>query len=81
MNALELKNKIIKEIDSLNEADFERVYNQLLEVLRSASPYKLSEEENDAIDEALKESNEGKTYSHDEVVNEAKVRFSNMKFK
>lgn len=81
MNALELKNKIIKEIDSLDEADFERVYNQLLEVLRSAHPYKLSEEENDAIDEALKESKEGKTYSHDEVVNEAKDRFPHMKFK
>ncbi|HET6557316.1 MAG TPA: hypothetical protein VFG54_08375 [Prolixibacteraceae bacterium] len=81
MNALELKNKIIKEIDSLNEADFERVYNQLLDVLRSASPYNLSGEENEAIDAALKESEQGKTYTHDDVVNEAKVRFPHLKFK
>jgi hypothetical protein len=80
MNILELKNKIIREIDKLNEADFEKVYHQLLEVLKTASPYKLSKNENQAIDSALKES-EGVTYTHDEVVNEARSMFPNMKFK
>ncbi|MBA4409362.1 MAG: hypothetical protein Q8S54_09665 [Bacteroidota bacterium] len=59
MNTLELKNKIIRKIDSLNEADFEKIYNQLLEVLKLATPYKLSEEENEAIDLALKVVEEG----------------------
>jgi hypothetical protein len=56
------------------------VYHQLLEVLKTASPYKLSKNENQAIDSALKES-EGVTYTHDEVVNEARSMFPNMKFK
>ena len=81
MNTLQLKNKIIREIDSLNEADFVKVYNQLLEVLKLANPYKLSGEENMAIDSALKVSDEGETYSHDEVVSEARNKFPHLKFK
>ena len=81
MNTLELKNKIIRKIDRLNESDFEKVYNQLLEVLKSTNPYKLTEEENEAIDSALNHSEEGQTYSHDEVVNETKDKFLHLKFK
>lgn len=81
MNSLELKNKIIKQIDSLNEAEFERVYHQLLEILKSANQYKLSEEENEAIDSALKVSEEGETYTKNEVISEARNKFPNLKFK
>jgi len=81
MNTLELKNKIIRKIDSLNEADFEKVYNQLLEVLKLETPYKLSGEENEAIDLALKVSEEGETYSREDVVSEAKNKFPDLKFK
>ncbi|MDP2338385.1 MAG: hypothetical protein Q8N05_18420 [Bacteroidota bacterium] len=81
MNSAELKSKIIRQIDCLNEGDFEKVYHQLLEILKSANRYKLSEEENEAIDLALKVSEEGETYSHEKVVNEAKDRFPNLKFK
>jgi hypothetical protein len=81
MNTLELKNKIIRKIDSLNDADFEKVYNQLLEVLQLSAPYKLSEEENEAIDSALKVSEEGETYSHEDVIFEAQTKFPNLKFK
>ena len=81
MNTLELKNKIIRKIDSLNEADFEKIYNQLLEVLNLGTQYKLSEEENEAIDLALQVSEEGETYTHEDVVNEAQNKFPNLKFK
>jgi formylmethanofuran dehydrogenase subunit B len=81
MNSVELKHKIIRQIDSLNEADFEKVYHQLLEILKSANHYKLSEEENEAIDLALKVSEEGIIYSHDEVISEAKDKFPNLRFK
>ncbi|MDP3180791.1 MAG: hypothetical protein Q8M67_03160 [Bacteroidota bacterium] len=81
MNTIALKNKIIKKIDSLNESDFEKVYNQLLEVLKLTTPYKLSEKENEAIDLALKVSEEGETYSTDEVISEARNEFPNLKFK
>ena len=81
MNSIELKEKIIQQIDCLNEEDLEKVYNQLLEILKSANHYKLSEEENEAIDSALKVSEEGETYSHNEVISEARNKFPNLKFK
>jgi formylmethanofuran dehydrogenase subunit B len=81
MNTLELKNHIIKQIDSLNEAEFDKVYNQLINILQSANCYQLSEEENEAIESALKVSEEGETYSHDQVQNEAGDKFPNLKFK
>ena len=81
MNSLELKNKIIKQIDNLNEAEFERVYHQLLEILKLANHYKLSKEENEAIDSALKVSEEGETYTKNEVISEARNKFPNLKFK
>lgn len=81
MNSLELKKKIIKQIDHLNEEDFEKVYLQLLEVLKPVAFYKLSDEENEAINSALKVSEEGETYSHNDVMAEAQIKFPNLKFK
>ena len=81
MNTLELKKRIIRKIDSLNEADFEKVYNQLVEILKLETPYKLSEAENEAVDLALKVSEDGETYSHEDVVSEAQKKFPNLKFK
>jgi len=76
-----LKNQILRKIDGLDNADFEKVYNQLLEVLKKATPYKLSKEENEAIDSTLRASEEGQTYSHEEVMQDAKVKFPHLKFK
>ncbi|KOH43948.1 hypothetical protein [Sunxiuqinia dokdonensis] len=81
MNTIELKNKIVQKIDSLNDEEFERVYQQLQEILQSAAPYQLSEEENEAIDSALKASEDGGTYSHDDIRSEAKKKYPNLKFK
>jgi len=81
MNSLEQKKKIIKQIDHLNEEDFEKVYLQLLDILKPVNSYKLSDEENEAINLALKVSEEGETYSHNEVISEAQVKFPNLKFK
>jgi len=81
MNTLELKNRIIRKIDSLNDNDFEKVYQQLLDVLKLGTSYKLSEEENEAIDSALNVSEGGETYSHNDVISEAQNKFPNLKFK
>ena len=43
--------------------------------------YELSEEENKAIDAALRESEKGEVYSHDEVMREAKEKYPHLKFK
>jgi len=81
MNTIELKNKIIQKIDALNDEEFEKVYQQLSEILQSATPYKLSEEENEAIDSALKASEESGTYAYDDIHREAKKKYPNLKFK
>jgi hypothetical protein len=81
MNSIDLKSKIIRQIDRLNEEDFEKVYHQLLEILKPVSVYKLSDEESEAIDSALKVSEEGESYSHNEVISEAQNKFPNLKFK
>ena len=81
MSILELKDQIIRNIESLNEDDFQKVYHQLLEVLKLGNIYKLTVEENEAIDQALRVSEEEGTYSHDEVMKEAKEKFPNLKFK
>ncbi|HKJ42790.1 MAG TPA: hypothetical protein VKA27_11905 [Sunxiuqinia sp.] len=81
MNTAELKHKIIQSIDHLNEKDFEKVYPLLVEALQSTTSYQLSEEENKAIDSALEASEKGETYSHNEVVSEAKKKYPNLKFK
>lgn len=49
--------------------------------MNSQKEHKLSEEENEALDAALKASEEGKTYSHDEVMNAAKDKFPHLKFR
>ncbi len=81
MDTLELKNRIIRKIDSLNETDFEKVYAQLVDILNLKTPYKLSEAENEAVDLALKVSEDGETYLHEEIVSEAQKKFPNLKFK
>ncbi len=81
MDTLDLKNRIIRKIDSLNETDFEKVYAQLVDILNLEVPYKLSEAENEAVDQALKVSKDGEIYSHEEVVSEAQKKFPNLKFK
>jgi len=47
MSTLELKDQIIRNIESLNEDDFQKVYHQLLEVLKLGNIYKLTVDEND----------------------------------
>lgn len=81
MNTAELKKKIIRKIDSLDETDFEKVYSQLLEVLKLETSYMLSGEENEAIDLALKVSDEDETYSREDLVAEAQNKFPNLRFK
>ena len=81
MDTLELKKKIIQQIDHLNEADLEKVYLQLLDILKASKNYKLSNEENDAIDMALKVGEAGEKYSTGEVTSEAREKYPNLKFK
>ena len=81
MSTLELKDQIIRNIESLNEEDFENVVQQLLEVLQLGSIYKLSVVGNEAIDQPLNHREaEELMYSHDEVMGDVKDKYPNLDF-
>ncbi len=81
MDTLELKNHIIRNIESLNNEDFEKVVQQLFEVLKLGNIYKLSVEENEAINQALNLMEaEELMYSHDEVMGDVKDKYPNLDF-
>ena len=74
MNAEEIKLDLFRRIDSLNEADLEKVYNEFIALLSMTSPYKLSKAEKAAIDEALEANKDGQRYTREEVMKEARQK-------
>jgi hypothetical protein len=81
MNSAELKLELFRKIDNLPMSDLELVYKQVVQLIDSNSSYKLSTEERQVIQEAIDESNEGKTLSHGQVVEEARNKYGNLNFK
>ena len=81
MNAAEIKLDLFRKIDSLKDAELEYIYTQFLTLLNSKSPYRLSKNEKDAINEALEASKHGRTYNHEEVMEEARGKYPNLHFK
>lgn len=81
MNAAEIKLDMFRKIDSLKESDLEKVYNKFIALLSTTSPHKLSKEEESAINEALVAGRDGKSYSHEEVMKEARQKYPNLNFR
>lgn len=81
MNAAEIKLDLFRKIDNLKESELEKMYNKFLALLNASSPYKLSNDEKAAIDEALEASKQGKVYTHDEVMEDARGKYPNLRFK
>jgi predicted transcriptional regulator len=81
MNAAEIKLDLFRRIDSLPKNDLEKVYDKFLALLNLTSEYRLSETERQAIEEALEDSERGDVFSHEEVMNEAKRKYPNLKFR
>lgn len=81
MNASEIKLDLFRKIDSLKDTEIERLYTTFLALLNTTSTYKLSNNEKKAIDEALEESKRGRAYNHEEVMNEARAKYPNLRFK
>jgi len=81
MNAAEKKLELFRKIDNLKEADLEKIYNQFLALLNAKSPYKLSKDEKAAINEAVEASKQEDIYTHDQVMEEARDKYPNLKFK
>ena len=81
MNTSDIKLKLFRKIDSMNEEELKRYYNQILSLLSSSERYTLKANEKKAIDEALEYSKQGKSFTHDEVVEEARRKYPNLNIK
>jgi predicted transcriptional regulator len=81
MNAAEIKLDLFRKIDSLKESELEKVYNKFIALLGSSTTYNLSKIEKAAIDEALEASKNGQTFTHEEVMEEAKRKYPNLNFR
>ncbi len=81
MNAAEIKLDLFRRIDKLPKAELERIYEKVLAIINTTSKYKLSEQEKNAINEAISESGKKNLQNHADVVAEASKRYPNLKFK
>ena len=81
MNSSDIKLKLFRKIDSLNEDELKRYYNQILSLLSSSERHTLKANEKKAIDEALEYSKKGKSFTHEELVEEARRKDPNLDIK
>jgi hypothetical protein len=81
MNTSEIKLDLFRRIDSLKDTELERLYDKFLALLNDTELYRLSNDEKKAIDEALDESNIGKANNHKQVMEEARAKYPNLRFK
>ena len=81
MNAAEIKLDLFRRLDSLDNNQLEKVYKKIIALINTDTPYKLSEAEKTAINEALEASKDGKTYTREEVIEEARRKYPNLNFK
>jgi predicted transcriptional regulator len=80
MNTAEIKLDLFRRIDSLSGADLKRNYEKIVALLNVQKAYKLNPQEGKAIQEAVDESKKGNILTHEQVLAEAKQKYSNLKF-
>ena len=81
MNVAEIKLDMFRKIDNLKKSDLEKVYNKFIALLSTTSLYKLSKDEEAAIDEALEVGKDGQSYPRGEVMKEARQKYPNLNFR
>jgi|LSQX01.3.fsa_nt_gb hypothetical protein len=81
MKTSEIKLDLFRKIDSLEDAELERLYDKLLALLNTPALYPLSKGEKAAIDEALEASEREETYVHGKIKDEARTKYPNLRFK
>ena len=81
MNTAEIKLDLFRRIDSLQEAELEVLYSKLVSLLNTPIQYKLTNDETVAVNEAIDASKSGKAYTHEEVIEEARVKYPNLHFR
>ena len=81
MNTSEIKLELFRKIDRLKDSELESLYNKFMALLNTTTLYKLSDDERKAIDEALEESFKGTTLNRDEIMDEARSKYPNLRFR
>lgn len=80
MNTAEIKLDLFRRIDNLSGADLKRNYEKIVALLNTPTKYKLNPQERKALQEAIEESKKGNILTHEQVLAEAKQKYSNLKF-
>lgn len=80
MNSAEIKLDLFRKIDKLDNSKLEKIYNSLIGLLNSASTGEasISSELKNALDEAMDASKNGQVYTHEEVMQKTKAKYSNL---
>ena len=81
MNSAEIKLDLFRKIDSLDNRELEKVYTNLIDLLNTVSSDKtpqMSPELKAALDEALEASKTGQSYTHEEVMQMTKEKYTNL---
>jgi len=81
MNTAEIKLELFRKIDELSDTDLKRNYINILALLNAQTKYKLTTKERKAVEDAVEQSKKGNMLTHEEVLTEAKQKYSNLKFK
>jgi hypothetical protein len=81
MNISEKRSELIMRISTLDDRQFETLYNEMLAILQSGKPYQLTDEESHAIDQALDGDESERLISKQQVLAESRVKYPNLKFK
>jgi predicted transcriptional regulator len=80
MEPSKIKLELFRKIDSLDDQKLKKLYHPIVNLLESTETYKPSSSEKDAIDQALDQSQEGNSHTHQEVMKEAKRKYPNLDF-
>jgi hypothetical protein len=70
MSSLEIRNKIIKQLSHIEDIDFLKAINKILESKASDDIYKLNKRQIDRIEASRLQVKEGTTISHDDLQKE-----------
>jgi hypothetical protein len=81
MRISEKRNDLLQRITDLDDHQFEKIYSEMIAVIQHNKPYELTKEEDNAIDEALKNPEEKRRLTKNQVVAEAKKKYPKLKFK
>lgn len=81
MNSAEIKLDLFRRIDGMSTIELERFYEKVLALINSNNEYVLSEAEQIAIGEALRDSQYESLENTETIVAEAKQKYPNLKFK